>query len=236
MAGNGLKILIVAGRLNRQDGGWPLRTFLDRLRSRGCHVQILCVNNGRDLLKDPQTFELPALENHWLRGFAIRGFLANDRLERPDLLHVVDDEMGGVALDLSETAQIPYIQTVSRFETAGRGLRLSRRWCRKLIATSSDLAHELVAQLGVPRERIEVIPPGVAPPIARTRTSGNGNGNGKVPVIGTGGHLEEASGTGIFLEAARLVVDAGYDVEFVIASQGNQQAVLRQRTQRPQDR
>ncbi len=38
----------------------------------------------------------------------------------------------------------------------------------------------------------------------------------------------------IFLEAARLVVDAGHDVEFVIASQGSQQIVLRHRAQRLQ--
>ena len=36
----------------------------------------------------------------------------------------------------------------------------------------------------------------------------------------------------IFMEAARLVMDAGHDVEFVIASQGSQQVMLRHRTQR----
>ena len=38
----------------------------------------------------------------------------------------------------------------------------------------------------------------------------------------------------IFLEAARLVVDAGHDVEFVIASPGSQQIILRHRAQRLQ--
>ena len=38
----------------------------------------------------------------------------------------------------------------------------------------------------------------------------------------------------IFLQAARLVMDAGHDVEFVIASQGSQQVVLRHRAQRLQ--
>ena len=40
----------------------------------------------------------------------------------------------------------------------------------------------------------------------------------------------------IFLEAARLVLDAGHDVEFVIASQGSQQIALRHRAQRLRDR
>ena len=55
-----------------------------------------------------------------------------------------------------------------------------------------------------------------------------------MPVIGTGGPLEEAGGTVVFLEAARLVLDARHDVEFVIASQGSQQIVLRHRAQRLQ--
>ena len=38
----------------------------------------------------------------------------------------------------------------------------------------------------------------------------------------------------IFLEAARLVVDAGHDVEFVIASPGSRQVMLRHRAQRLQ--
>jgi glycosyltransferase involved in cell wall biosynthesis len=36
----------------------------------------------------------------------------------------------------------------------------------------------------------------------------------------------------IFLDAARQVIDSGHDVEFVIASQGSQQIVLRHRAQR----
>ena len=55
-----------------------------------------------------------------------------------------------MALALSETGQVPYVQTVSGFATVERGLRLSRKWCRRLIATSPDLADELTVSLGVP--------------------------------------------------------------------------------------
>jgi glycosyltransferase involved in cell wall biosynthesis len=51
-------------------------------------------------------------------------------------------------------------------------------------------------------------------------------------VIGTGGPLEDFSGTLVFLEAARLVLDAGHDVEFVVASPASQQLMLRHRAQR----
>jgi glycosyltransferase involved in cell wall biosynthesis len=227
MEGGALKVLILAGRLNWDDGGWPLTPLLDRLERRDCHVQVLCLSRGNDLLDDKRAVEVPALANRWLRTFAARGLWSHGHLVRPDLLHVLHDEMGDAALALSETASLPYVQTVSRFGTVDRGLRLSRRWCRRLVATSPDLAHELIEELGVPGDRLVVIRPGMAlyPPTSPK------TGAGKVPVIGTGGPLEEASGMMVFLDAARLVMDAGHDVEFVIVSQGTQQIVLRHRAQ-----
>ena len=50
-------------------------------------------------------------------------------------------------------------------------------------------------------------------------------------MIGAGGPLEEASGLMIFLDAASLVVDEGYDIEFVIATHGGEQSQLRRRAQ-----
>jgi glycosyltransferase involved in cell wall biosynthesis len=222
------KVLILAGRLNSDGGGWPLTPLVDRLERRGCRVQVLCLSRGNDLLDDPRVVELSALENRWLRTFAIRGLWSDERLERPDLLHVVHDEMDDVALDLAENAHLPYIQTVSRFGTVARGLRLSRKWCRRLIATSSDLAEDLIEELGVPQDRLAVIPPGIASAVSRSPKAHEGN----VPVVGTGGPLEEASGLMIFLEAARLVLDAGHDVEFLIATEGTQQLALRHYAQR----
>jgi hypothetical protein len=230
MAGDSIKVLILAGRLNRHEGGWPLGPLLDRLERRGCDVKIVCQSKGGVPADLPRVIELRMLANRWLRSFALRSYCSNSPLERPDLLHAVDDEMDNVALALSETANLPYYQTVSRFETITRGLRLSRRWCRGLVATSLDLGQALIDELGVPADRIAVIPPGLAPHPQRF----GGSGTSKVPVIGTGGPLEEASGTMIFLEAARLVLDAGHDVEFVIASPGSQQIILRHRAQRLQ--
>ncbi len=228
MAGGIFKVLILAGRLDDDDGGWPLSPLLDRLEQRGCDVQVLCLSRGNDLHADRRARELPALGNRWLRTFAIRGVRSHDWLEHVDLIHVIHDEMGEAALALAETIRRPYVQTVSRFGTLATGLRLSRRWCRRIVATSPGLAQALIEELRVPEPRVAIVRPGMAPcPLPATEF-----GNGRVPVIATGGPLEEASGMTIFMEAARLVMDAGRDVEFVIASQGSQQVMLRHRTQR----
>ena len=46
MAGESIKVLILAGRVNRHDGGWPLGPLLDRLKRRDCDVQIVCQLEG----------------------------------------------------------------------------------------------------------------------------------------------------------------------------------------------
>jgi glycosyltransferase involved in cell wall biosynthesis len=169
------------------------------------------------------------LKKRWLRTFAVRRIWSDGRLEHPDLLHVAHDEMVDLALALSETAQIPYVQTVPGFGTVERGLRLSRRWCRRLVTNSPDLVDELVGSLGIPPARIALIPPG----ILSRRDSSARDETGKVPVIGAGGLLEGVS-LMVFLDAAHLVVNAGYDVEFVVASHPSEHVLLRHRAQRLQ--
>jgi glycosyltransferase involved in cell wall biosynthesis len=227
MTGDELRILILAGRLSRYDARWPLVPWLDRLERRGCHIQVLCLSQGNVLADDPRCFEIAALGNRWMRGLAARSLWSRDQLQRPDLMHVIHDEMTEAALTLSESSQIPYIQTVADFRTLGRGLRLSRRWCRQLVAIRPDLASALVADLGIPPSRIIVIAPGIALPDEPTRVPAVG----RVPVIGTGGPLDELSGLMVFLEAARRVLDEGRDAEFVLAGQGASHVDLRRRAQ-----
>jgi glycosyltransferase involved in cell wall biosynthesis len=230
LTGRLLKILILAGRLNRYDNCWPLAPWLDRLERRHCRLQVLCLARETILPNDSRAIEVPALGSRWLRGFATRSLWADERLERPDLIHVIDDELSDVALALSETWRLPYIQTVAGFRTLERGLRLSRRWCRQLVVSGPDLASGLVDELGIPPDRIAAIPPGILTRDDPIRTRGFEG----VPVIGTGGPFDEGSGLRVFLEAARRVLDAGYDAEFVIAGRRDKDLDLRRQAQQLQ--
>jgi glycosyltransferase involved in cell wall biosynthesis len=219
------KLLILDGRPRGDDSSWPLPPLLDRLERRGFEIRVLCISKGADLTADPRAFELPVLKRRLLRPFAARWFWSEDRLDRPVLIHVLHDKTADVGLALSETGQVPYVQTVAGFATIEHGLRLSRQWCRRLIATSPDLAEELTRALGVPPEAIALIPQGIATQRELFRKPAAWT----IPVIGAGGPLEELPGLLIFTEAARLVVHAGYDVEFVIACHANEQIALRHR-------
>lgn len=219
------RILILAGRLSRYDARWPLAPWLDRLERRGCGLQVACLAREHVLANDHRCFEVPGLGHQWMRGWAARSLWSRQHLVRPDLVHVIHDEMSEPALVLAQGSGLPYIQTVADFRTLARGLRLSRRWCRQVVAIRPDLADGLVSELGLPESRVAVVAPGIALPEEPAREPVAD----RVPVIGTGGPLDDLSGMVVFLEAARRVLDSGGDAEFVIAGHGASHVELRRR-------
>jgi glycosyltransferase involved in cell wall biosynthesis len=221
-------VLLLAGRLGVHDDGWSIRQFLDRLESLGVTAKVICVEAAGEAAADPRVVACPGLGHRWRQPFAVRGLRLGERLDRPDLLHVLQSVVSEAGLAVAEHWGLPYVQTVDEFVPPGSRLRVSRRWCRRLVASSRELADDLRTHLGVPPRRISVINPGIeAPdePAPRAET-------GRVAAIGTAGPLTPSSGFATFLGAARKVVDAGVDVEFVIAGQGEDEVDLRRRADR----
>lgn len=220
---SGLDVLLLAGRLGLDDDGWPLGPLLDRLTIQGIAPRVLCASLGRSAAEE-RIVAMPSLNHRWLKHFAARGLLRDAEFKRPALLHSVHQEMAGTALALAESWGIPYIQTIDDFAVLDQGLRVSRRWLSALVVSSGELAEALVGTLSVPQDRVAVIPPGIAaePPPPR-------DGVWRVPVIGAAGPPSDETGFSTFLDAARIVLAADRDAEFLIAGQGGEATELRRR-------
>ena len=121
-------LLLVAGKLGLHDDGWSIRPFLDRLHARGISAQVACVEAGGDAASDPRVVECPGLAHRWRQPFAIRGLRLGERLERPDLIHVLQTRMVDVGLAIAEHWRVPYVQSIDEFVPSGESLRVSRRW------------------------------------------------------------------------------------------------------------
>lgn len=228
MAGTGRTILLVADRLGVHDDGWSVSAFLDRLERRGLTAQVMCVESAGEAATDFRVVECPGVGRRWGKSLAVRGLRLGERLLRPDLVHVLQSKLSDIGLAIVERWRVPYVQTIDEFMPRGGRLRLSRRWCRKLVATSRELADELTTVFGVPSSMVALVNPGIEPPTdvrhqAEQRV---------VKVIGTAGPLVASSGFATFLNAARRVVDGGVDAEFVIAGQGEDEVDLRRRAER----
>ena len=138
--------------------------------------------------------------------------------------------MGPAALELAERWRVPYLQSVEEFPMPGARIRLSRRWCRGLVAESRELRDDLERGLGIPPAGVRVIHRGLeAPEPIVSRWAG---GPDQIPVVGAAGALVPGSGFSTLLNAARRVLDAGIDAEFVIVGDGEDEDDLRRRADR----
>jgi glycosyltransferase involved in cell wall biosynthesis len=219
-------VLLLAGRLGEPDDPGSIVSLLERLARLNVAAQVLCLARGGEV--DYRLIERPQLGHRWKRLIAARRLCFDEGLRRPGLLHVIHPTMGSLALAIADHWKIPYVLTVDEFLPPAGRLKVSRRWCRGLIATSRELADDLVRTRAVPGGFLTVIPPGIAIPDESSATICRGT----VPVIGTAGRLVASAGIVEFLNAARRVLDAGVDAEFLIAGQGDAEVDLRRRAAR----
>lgn len=212
---------LLTGRLTSWDEVDDLGKLRDRLSRRGWSGHVACLGGpgSPSALAEREVFAVGALDSPWQRPWAVRRLRRwspeGSKGNKPALLHILRPRAAEVGLALAESWRVPYLITVNEFLPEGWRLRLSRRWCRGLIAASQDIADDLVRGFGVPEALVRVVPPGMeAIPAAGAGEAPEAPG---VPVIGTAGPLTAASGVATFLNAARRVLDAGVDAEFVIA-------------------
>lgn len=216
------KVVLLAGPSSTADDVARVRGLVQRLGARGFAAEVIGAGSTSTAIDG--MIACPGLGRPWLRTLSAR-WLAADGAQAPGLLHVLRAELDTAGLALAERWDVPYLVTVDEFLPPGARLRLGRRLCRGIVATGSDLADDLGRSLGVPRDWVTVIPPGLE--CAEPDASEDGPGAGRVPVIGAAGPLRDGSGLGTFLRAARRVLDAGRDVEFVVAGRGREEVELR---------
>jgi glycosyltransferase involved in cell wall biosynthesis len=223
-------VVLIADRIVNSDQAGTIRAYVERLGLRGMAARILCSawkvrsRGGLDV-EESAGLGRPL----WL-SWGLRSLRRPEGTSRPVLLHALQARMAPAALELAERWQVPYLQGIEEFLPPEWRLRLSHRWCRGLVATSRELADDLTRGFGVPRERVHVIHRGLEiPEMVASRWA---TGRSPVSVIGAAGPLVHASGFTTFLNAARRVLDAGVDAEFVLVGEGEEEGDLRRRADR----
>jgi glycosyltransferase involved in cell wall biosynthesis len=235
----GRTVLWLTGRMTDWDEVERIRRRIDRFAALGWEAEVVCAAlppAGPSMIQELASEGIvacPGLDSTWRRVFAVRRFRFDSDEGRPDLLHILDPEMAAAGLDLAEHARLPYLLSIDEFLPEGAVLRIGERSCVGLVATDSDLADDLARSMGVPRDRIHVVPEGVepiesiAPEVAEPRST--------IPVVGVCSGFGPGSGLSTFLNAARQVVDLGIDAEFVICGlrgDAEGEATVRRRAER----
>ena len=227
MAEIGLHILFLADQILGRDEINSLRALFQGLEQLGYSWRLICCCAEPDHGFD-SVVESRGLSRRWQRPWAIRGLDLGAHSTRPRLLHVLSANMDEIGLEISERWRIPYVLSVDEFPRRNSKIRLSRFWCRGLIAINHELAAMLNREFHIPATHLQEIARAVTnfgPQTRRARA-------GRVPVIGSAGPLVTSSGFSTFLNAARKVIDSGVDAEFLIAGHGEDEADLRRRADR----
>ena len=227
MADHACDVVFLTGRLGGRDEIGSLRSLVDRLDRLGHESRVISASAAPDHGL-ANLSEAPGLGRRWRLPWAARclGLEAGPGTRR--VLHVIGAGMADAGVEVAERWRIPYLLTVEEFPRRDARLRISRAWCRGLVATNPELAATLSAGFGVPPALIQTIARGIDEPSRPARVAGPG----RVPVVGAAGPMVSGSGFATFLNAARRVVDSGFDAEFLIAGQGEDEAELRRRADR----
>lgn len=156
----------------------------------------------------------------------ITRFVASDLSEsQPALVHVQSRHAIPFGSLLAHRLNVPLLVTVHDYVSGPGRLTLDSRNLQRVIAVSESVSADLINRGAAAEHQLSVIHSGVeVPDMVDNASLLNGR---RVPVVGTAGPLEASKGLNFFLNAARQVLDAGHDVEFLIAGSGPEEHRLR---------
>ena len=145
-----------------------------------------------------------------------------------NVVHALSADMQKRAERIARKLDLPLLITCNRLdEVELRGLSGFKG--QGVVAVSRAIRERIVNVAGIPQERIRVIHNGLdLTRIPRpTFTENSSAGAWRTPVIGTLGHLSEKKGQRVFLQAVKLLLERGFDAEFVILGDGPDRTALR---------
>lgn len=223
-------IVLLVDRVASADQVGSIKALVGRLGRRGFAARVVCSAWAAPSREGLDVEECRGLDRLWQLAWSLRSLPPPVGPASPALIHALQAGMAPAALEIAERWRIPYLQSVEEFRPPGSRLRLSRRWCRGLIATSRELGDDLIRDFGVPGGLIRVVHRGIEPP--ESIVCRRSPRRAEVSIIGAAGPLVGGSGFSTFLNAARRVLDAGVDAEFVLVGEGEEEGELRRRADR----
>jgi glycosyltransferase involved in cell wall biosynthesis len=157
----------------------------------------------------------------------INGLVAKDAAaHKPSLVHIQSRHALPFGFSLAKRLDLPCMLTIHDHDRSlTRTMAAGQARLQRLIAVSSSVKDSLISGCSISEDLITVIHSGVT--IPDLIDDSEVLGSRRIPVVGTAGRLEESKGFPYFIKAARQVLDAGNDVEFLIAGTGPEERRLR---------
>lgn len=228
-----LSVVMVAGHVDRRGEVRRLAGRARRLRDRGIACRVACLGGAPALNAEGlDTLENAWIGRRWLLPLAARQLVLADPARRPDVVHIVHDDVAEAGALLAGLWRAPVVRTVEDFPPPGLGPRPDPRRCRAVVVGAETLRRHLVERLGMPADRVHLIRPGIEPPPDQESADDVGGPEDRLPVIGTMGSFRDGHGPDMLLDAVHRIVEAGRDVELLVAGIGPGEDAARRRAER----
>lgn len=223
-------VLLVAGRFQlRGTSAYTLR--LARLLPNYGFQPIIITPDAstvsRESREGMQIQEHPWLDSPILSRIAAHFAARDAQKQHPVLMHIQSRYAMANGQAINRRLRLPCLVTVHDYLNENEGFPFDTRFGRRIIAVSESVREGLLRHRAAPNEMLTTISSGVEIPSEADNSSVLSVR--RVPVIGTAGALESDKGLNYFLEAARKVLDAGHDAEFLIAGTGPEETALRRK-------
>jgi glycosyltransferase involved in cell wall biosynthesis len=221
-------VLLLAGRFSlRGTSAYTLR-LAEKLPPYGFRVEVVCPNSSRvspERRRSLGILEYPYLQTPVWSSVVLRLLRRELAKDPPCLIHVQSRNALPQGIWLARRLKRPYIVTLHDVVSNRAALPYDRKWCERVIVVSEAVRQNVLRESRIPADRVTMVPSGVncdhirdvIPPLSA----------GHRPVIGTAGPLEAVKGFPFFLGAAARLLEAGRDVEFLIAGAGPEEQNLR---------
>lgn len=221
-------ILLVAGRFQaRGSSSYTLR-LAEQLADYGYAAHIVCP----DATMVPQSLrsrlsihEFGLLDTSLLRSLSVALTARDVASFSPQLVHVQSRAALPFGIPLARRLKLPCVLTIHDYLSRWESVPTDPALIKRMIAVSESVRDDLKDRSGVSEKQLDVIHCGVS--IPELGDNADVLDGSRIPVVGTAGALELAKGVSFLLDAARTVIDAGHDVEFLIAGTGPEEHALR---------
>lgn len=170
-------------------------------------------------------------------GLPLLGLVANARAAArvaaftPRVLHALSPAAWPGTRVLARALPLPVVVTIHEFVQRAHDLPWRSGPAPHVIALSEAQRENLVNDAGVPKARVTVVPVGIDLALFPERPADDESApprpEGATRIVGCIAPLEPRKGVSFFIRAAKRIVEAHEDVEFVVAGSGPAERSLR---------
>ncbi len=221
------RILFVSGLAEPRGTSTYTSSLLKALADRGCDCVLVALEGAMVAEYEktvPKLHVLPKIDKPRSPFFPKQQLTQIASQASPSIVHIQSQHALAAGLVCADAAKVPAVLSV-HMPLKRRGLRRAITSVDAVIAVSQAVREDLVNNVKVPKEMIRVIPNGLD---VRQYKESTRRGETGVPIVATAGPLEPMKAQADFVKAAKMVIDAGHNIQFLLIGDGREEGSLRQ--------